>query len=421
MSTLSQFTGGGSPVGSLLPMWGVPTNPTIGGAEYLRTGSVKSITGYTQLLTTAPRLCFTVSTQPNNTVAHINPATAIRYAGSNYYVMGSSNGGAPYTATSLTSTWVNPTVDTDVTLSDLFTFNSYCYHFVTASLVIYRLSGAVGLSVNLTSGNTYFCGAVNTAGNLGVAVSTMDAVAGRIHTSTTGATWTSQTPSGGSATQALFAVWQPVSSTFAYMDGNGLIHTTANGYTLTNRGTPSGLTVVQSVYTGGTNTTKGAQSSFCAASSSVTLLSVRGTLSGVVNQQILIRSADGINFTATPWSSLIGFTPSATPKISEQAGVFIAILPAVTGRITDTESAWQSTDGVTWSPLPIPMNTAQGLTALINEYRYMNGSYVVLTDSSQVTPPFTVASLAATHVGVPLASTVLTSNGATLTHYVRIK
>ena len=413
--------GGGVPVGGLANFWGVGLNPTINGVEYLRSGVMKAISGYSALLTAAPGLCYNVTTA-TNTNAGINNATTMRHAGSGYYVFCSS-GTQPYYATSLTATGAATTVDTDVTVNDAFAFNTHLMHVTNTAATFYRITAGAGTSIAVLAGATYISGAVNAAGTLGLIACDTAAVAGNIYTSTNGTAWTSRTPSGGSGDLPYFTVWQPLTSTFAILSSSARIYTTADGFALTNQGVTASYTTVSPVgsYSG---SVAAAASSYCAADSTATLFSCTANFGGAASRLTLMRSTNGTTFTGSLWSTLLGFTPTVLPKISVQGGVFIAYFPGVTTRLNDasTASAFQSADGgATWTPLPIPMNTAQGLSATITEFRYMNSLWTVMPTAQQSNPPFTVSSLSATHVGMPIAQTQTNAALVITTSYARIK
>jgi hypothetical protein len=421
MSNLAQFFGGAVPIGGVIPMWGVGINPTISGMEYLRSGSVKAVAGYESTAVACPGLAHSVVTQASNTAINTNASRTVRFAGSHYYVMGTGGSATgPFAATSLTATWGAVTVDAHGHCDDAFTFNAYCWHLANQVGTIYRLSGTTGLAVTVTAVTPYYCGAVNAAQNLGVILATSEAVGGRIFTSTTGATWTSRTPSGGDANALYFAVWQPVGPSFAYVNAAGVMFTTTDGFTLTNRGTPSGVTNPQGTFQSGGNTV-GAASSYSAANSNATLFSYRCTFNSIINQNVLVRSANGTTFTASLWSSLLGFTPTATPRVFENAGVFYAYVPSSSMRTVDDPWLFQSTDGVTWTQIAKPMNAANNIANGIQEIRYLNGLFFILPTGSQTVPSYSLTSLATTHIGVPLASNEVTASNATVTNYVRIK
>ena len=417
MSTLSQFAGGGVPLGSAILLPGAIDNPTINGAEYLRSGVLKAVSGYEGLLAKSPQLGCIVGTDKGKTG---NPANAIRFSGSTYYLFAGSS--APACSTDML-TWSTVTSDSTSGLTDAFAYGSYMIHLY-GGIGGYYINNTIATAI---SGTTYGfnCGAVNSAGTLGVICAVADLSPDSIKTSANGSSWIARIPVGSvSGTPAIYlAQWSPVSSTFIYYTANGRIVTTSDGYTLTDRGLFGGLTSVELQ-------TNYAASSFTAASPTVSLASVSGIINGVSAQRALIRTTDGVNFTVTKWSSLIPESLGAPVSLLESLGAPVSLLYVggvfiasyFINRSVDRQMFYTSTDGLTWTPNAIPVSLSGDTAQSLINIAYDGTRYLCLSNPAPMYPVFTVSSLSATHIGLPSKMQSSVTTGYTsAAYYVRIK
>ena len=417
MSTFSQFTGGGVPVGSLLQMWGAPVNPTINGAEYLRSGNLKTIGSYAAFAESNPSATYNVSTVTGNKTI---PSTqqGIRYAGTSYFVLAASGNPNAYASTLSTSVnWNGTTGAAETTCNDAVTFGTRLMFFPNTQDQAYYIDGTSGAATGFaptTTGFTY-CAAVNAAGTLGcTGPYAFSSAAASCSTSTNGTGWTQRAASTlTSHGQAMILAWCVPSSTFIAVCNTGYVATTPDGFTYTTRGLiTAGATAV---------TGQSLASNYAAYTNTATMFSVAATVSGVAGMY-LVRTTNGVNFSSTLWSALIGFAPTGVPKISTNGTVVIATVQG--DPKSDGAFIFQSADsGVTWTAVATPINSNNTAGAMgISDLRFLNGSWVVYStvNTSQL---YTITNFAATHIGIPVASQDGISSGTlSLTPtYIRIK
>ena len=148
-------------------------------------------------------------------------------------------------------------------------------------------------------------------------------------------------------------------------------------------------------------------------------MSVSGAYGSAANAPVLIRTTDGINYTVTPWSSLIASNGN-TPTIIYAGGVFIAFQPS--NPKTSDRSVLTSTDGLTWTTAPALISASSNPTnSGTNAIYYGNSTYVAVPANGTGAIAY-ASSLTATHVGIPAASPTYTTTGmAAPVNYVRIK
>lgn len=412
MSSLSQFGGGSVPVGGLAPFWGAPNNFIEGAEEYLRTGVLKAMSGYSDLVTKRPGAAYVLATQKlpsggGNTVA-------IKHDGvGRYFIFGS--GAAPRTTTSLSVAWAATTVDTDTACVDAFSFNGRVIHLAGTNIHTFNSSSA---ATTTDAGTAQNSGAGNAAGNLCMTVARTNGASGHAYTSTDGTTFTARAPTSTRSSVSVSSVWQPVSSTFATLCADGSVQTTANGYTFTDRGLVANLTTVETI---GSTATGAALMS--AASATVTLFSAKATYSGTTNTPVLVSSTDGATFTATPWSTLLGFAISVYPTLTVAAGVFYVTVP---GSLTNdglVGSVFSSTNGTTWARVATPVLASLPSGYSLHSTLYLNGEFVIANTSVQVQPLGTIPDFTHTHVGCarPAYGSPPVADYSNVPLYMRIK
>lgn len=400
MRDMEEFFGGPAEVGGLMPLFGATDNPTISGKEYLRSGIIKAIAGYSDLLTKLPGMIWNVGTLLGSGSA-VGADAYVVHAGSTYYAFAS--GVTPkYSAT--LAAWAAVGNDSSTAPRDAFSFGVYAIEVTSGSC--YYFSGSLGAAIAGISNRN--CGAANAAGTLGV-LCFMPTGVGSIHTSTDGVAWTSRTPSGGTAGGIYRAAWSIPAGAFIYLRSDGNAYTTADGYTLTAQGSCGVASVA----------IENLASRFNLSLADRNLFSVKGTYGGAANTCCLVKTLDGITYTAATWLSLTGISPASTPVISNVNGTLVAII-RFESKASDAGVVFTSADsGDTWTRAAVPMLAESPYSAKLANVQYLNAS-IVSVDSEGYLGIH--ASLAATHIGMPVARQVAGIAGtSTVTDYVRIK
>lgn len=425
MSVFTQFVGNTPPFGQLVGLWDGRNNPTIDGVEYLKTGVIKAISGYSTLATNWPS--YALNVQPGTAYSFTSSNGAINFYltdGTRYYAFNSSI--APRYGTSVTSA-LSSVVSSGNAATDACRFGT------SATLISVNSGNAaqnqyvVGTTATAVSTTVAMnVVASNTAGTLAVMANGNSAAANYIWTSTNGTTWTSRTPAGGGATGTdtfARAMWSPVGNCFIYFGNTtSTVYTSTDGFTLTSIGTPTGLSAVASSSTGTGN------NKFCASSASSTLFSVVQSSIGYI-----VKTTNGTSYTATPVTSLFdGVAANSTATLVYVNSAYYAIF-ASTFR-SPTGSIFKSTDeGATWTKVPTvfltPYVTASGTSSYVLDYlALMNGNIMAFVWGSGVGNGYygVLSSYdTATHIGLPYASTQLAgsdaNNANSPNYYIRIK
>jgi hypothetical protein len=405
MSNLSQFfsSGGNSiPLGGVLGISGASASYVEGNLEYLKFGSWKSIVGYEALATAAPGAVFITGTLGKNVLA----ARTVR-KNTVWYLISDA-----YAAWSATLDGTFGTVTFSNALYDVVSFNGVIVIWSNSPTNSRYLQGTASYDLPTTA--LRYCGATNSTGTLGVAFNSFNGGAGSSTSSTDGTTWTNRTPTNiVSSGAAVAAVWSPVSNNFVVCTTAGNLVTTADAITCTNRGIPSGLTLINITPAGRP------ASDYVAASAGVTLISVWGTYQGVANTPLLIRTVDGVTFTATPFTALGMDVYGSRVGLMYDGIHFYA--SAHDNPRTYSATVWRSVDGLTWEIAPRLLDPLVASTVLSGNLYYINNTYINMPTTSG-SPVFT-SSLTPTHVGVPVISyqVQMATTTALIQNYLRIK
>lgn len=424
MSSFTQFTGSAVPFGQLISLWGDQTNPTIDGIEYLKTGVLKSSTGYSSLVSNWPSLGLNVQTGSAYSFEGGNGGNNFYLTdGTRYYVFSSAAGVSAIYGTSATSAWTTPVAGSNA-------INDVCRFGTSGTLIAvgttatnnYYVTGITATAIPTTTA-IMFTTASNTAGTLAVMCRAVFNGVNQIWTSTNGTTWTSRTPTGSATSSNIVrAMWSPVANCFVYLDSTAVAWTTTDGYTLTSRGVPTGLAA------GAVNDTGLANNLFCASSASSTLFTIQQSSVGYI-----VKTTNGTSYTATPVSSLFpGKSTSTYPKLVYMNSAYYAIF--VNGINAPSSNIYKSVDeGATWAPVSnifiSPLTRSGSGAFYYTDYvNVFNGNIIAMARAGTITTgSYGVLSSydAANYIGVPRESSELAglaSNDANLPiYYVRIK
>lgn len=416
MRSSSIFGGGGVPVGGLVPMFGTTDNPTINGQEYLRTGVLKAISGYASFAASNPQAAYqAIAPKAKNGVQN----GSIRFAAGRYYAFGYA--GAARTTTALTTAWSATTVWTNGNIYDAAAMNGRVFGVYLADVFSFAGSAATVYSALQNGTNC----AVNGTGTLGAIFYQTNAAGGSL-TTTDGLNFTSRTTTATSNTNTVASTWQQITSTFAVLGVNGRIYTCTDGFTFTERAVITGVSpTLNSVAQFGSQQLA---SDYAASTSTVTCFSAGiDTLTFQIPQGYLIRSTDGINFAATPWTSLIpGIASSTVPRIFAVGSTLYAMAAY---SLTGDRSVWHSsTDGgLTWNQLSLLVPTQQWTNNAysVSGISYANGEFIAIPSGSGGPNEgyLSTSTLGATHIGAyspAQASATGAGAGAVMLH-LRIK
>lgn len=344
MSTLTQFLGGGIPLGSgtaIFDVIGVGTNPTVNGQEFLARGWIKAYSS-----TYAPLMAISkgygvqlINTTPGTNWGGGFCRVEYSSAGSTYYQITRDATGTTRRGTSFTGAATSTGLT--VQASDSLTFKTVALasgYSGTNGEVWYGNGGnwvGTGISASFTVGEQVL-----------LAASPTKAIAIQITTYTNGAqssdgiTWTYNAMTGIALT-ALNGVWRltwsPVGNCFILVGSDNKIYTSANGVAWTLRTTPSGMVSAPDGQWGYSNF----QNSYCASSATSTLI--------WLGKSQYLRTTDGINF------SLYDLRGTAASSLGVQT---LFDLPAMiydgtqyivqSGQNRFTPYLY-STDGITWN------------------------------------------------------------------------
>lgn len=422
MSSFTQFTGSNVPFGQLVPLWDDRNNPTVNGIEYLKTGVIKGLTGYSSLVSDFPSLGLNVQT--GTAYGYTGAANSTHFYltdGTRYYVF--SNNATPNYGTSVTSAWTT-------SLSGGNAVNDVCRFGTSGTLIAvgnttsnnFYVSGTSGTAFTTTGGIMKVV-ASNTAGTLAVlGAFTLNGGAGYIYTSTNGTTWTSRTPTAGAGEDLVRAMWSPVGNCFVYINSAATVYTTTDGFTLTSRGVPTNL-VVGTVGTGLGN------NNHCASSASSTLFAV--TQNSV---RYIVKTTNGTSYTATAVSSLFPNNLSTTtipPKLVYMNGAYYALFSQPINY--PQSNLYKSVDeGATWTAVAnifiAPYARASNGPYFIDYVNVFNGNIIATSIVSAATAGvYGVLSSydTANFIGLPYGTAQLAGLAVTDTnvpnYYVRIK
>lgn len=389
------------PVGGLLQLAGASgPNPTINGAEYLKTSVLKAIAGYEGLVSSAVDITAIVATPGKSTAG---AAEAFIVAANGWlYAMG-NGASTPYTTSDPINVAWSPR-GASTTATDAFTIGSRAIAVTAAGL----LSFLDGVRTDVSTATVQTVGAANDAGTLGVTAANLNGVSGHVMTSTDGAVWTARTSTGGPGISngVTLCDWSQPGGVFMFPNPNGNMYTAANGFTLTNRGSIAGATAAALQIT-----VNAIQSRARSATSNLMLLNL--TIGGVTALYI-VRTTDSVAYSATPLATALqldGFAPPLSARITYIAGKYVIYQASASG-VASSIFYTSSDDGLTWQKYSVPVNPALPTTVLARLMPGNSGQILALYSTAALT---VLPGLTATHVGIakPLSDAA--------PYYVRIK
>lgn len=424
MSVFTQFVGDSVPFGQLFGLWDYRNNPTVNGVEYLKTGVIKAISGYSTLVANYPALSLNVQPGTAYSFTSSNTATnAYLTDGTRYYVFNSVSN--PRYGTNVTSAWTSTLTGTPQKATDACRFGTSTTLIAINSADATQNQYVIGTAATTIATTTVAMNvlASNTAGTLAVMANSNTAAANNIWTSTNGTAWTSRTPAGATGTDVFSrAMWSTVGNCFVYFGNSAsTVYTTTDGFTLTSRGVPTGLA------SGASGTSGTGNNKYCASSASSTLFSVIQNSVGYI-----VKTTNGTSYTATPITSLFdAIAENSAPTLVYLNSAYYALFP--TGLDVPTPRLFKSTDeGTTWTKVPsifISPYAFLSATAFYTDYlALMNGNIIAFTVVSSGLSNGYYGVLnsydTATHIGLPLASVQVAGNTSIFNapnYYIRIK
>lgn len=417
MSTFSQFVGSQPPFGQPLTMIDTRANPTVNGIEYLRAGVLKSASGYSNFVSNWPSFSYNL---PSGSAYFLPTSTAtinLLFAGTRYYLLRYISGETkiPFT-TGLTSDFSN--FGSVITATSAISLDS-C-RVGSSDIIIsvdggdtgngnFYINGITATNFSTTVAN-YVC-ASNTAGTLSIVVSSLvNNSPSYLSTSANGTSWTARTISGGDSLPVYRATWCPVGNCFIYITWNSRkIWTTPDGYTLTDRGKPDGISTG-----GGWSASYAALNNhYCASSSSSTLISMQDN----TNTSWIIKTTNGTSFTATKAQDLFGnlVRNPISPKLYYLNNAYYALFTNNGNYAYPDHAILKSTDeGVTWNFVPLPFIPgfaygSNGWPYRLSHLTVLNNNIVaIVVNVSSLDCRYAVLSSydTATHIGRVAAPTV---------------
>lgn len=403
----SGSSGAGNPVGSLIPLAdSVSPIYTSGGADYLRTGILMPITGYTGFENTNPWMTANLGTS-NGTSLPIASQT-VRGVGGRWYTFGS---GQSQMMSGINGAWAAQTTDTHTGQGDV------C---VAGTKIIRTKQGTAGAfthssgTVNASWGFSTSLGNNVCASNPAGTLSIIGASSGVTYTSTDAINFNSQTVTGTSGMDSVNGEWSTALNAFLFLGSDAHIYSTTNGINFTDRGlvtagATSAFVSGQTIY-----------SDYRAYSPSSNVFITNLVVNGVTDVY-LIRS-NGTAHTATKLSAALNLdsrqTVSADTKVRYIGTQYFIIGSAKSG--DQTTQCYKSTDdGQSWIKVTIPVNPTN-TRASVGQIEYGNSTYISVTNDA--TKSIAVHSgVSATHIGITQKADNLTSGGATFPYYVRIR
>jgi len=339
-------SGSGVPVGGLIELPGQgSSNPTINGAEYLKTSVLKPVVGYESLAASAPYLSLVLGTRQQN------------LGTSSIYGLAGTNNGFVYALSSGPARWASSVSGAFNSVGGSFGWSNFC---VMGANLVGPTTGAIQTITNSSVANftptinQLFC-AANTAQSLMVSCSTGNFAPafGDIVTSTNGTTFTERTPSLTVGGQMRFLMWCQVAGTFLFVNDAANVWSTTDGFTLTARGQISGVTYVATV--------PAPSSNGWASSATSTIFLAPASFAGGSSVAAMFRTTNGTSFTATPLSTLLGLdgfiTATAPDRIARVGSDWI--MWGNHSQFGEVATVYRSTDdGVTWAKSALWVDTA---------------------------------------------------------------
>lgn len=387
MSTLTQFTGT-TPIGGTTTFststYG--TNPTLNGAEYLAAGYTKPYSatyatfyntvpsGTTQIPTTNANSDNTWTLTANVTSAQNNGAK-LEYSsvGTNYWYfwMGTQNASFPgnaYAYGSSISSTSTSIVNGSYVGYDSITFAGYAlFSFLSSpTYLAYRCSTTATTAFSVTTPIGWAASPSLCVGvQMGTAITNSS---GFVTSSTNGTTWTAQTPSIlMSGTRIYRVAYSTVGGVFIYVSNDGTIYTSTDGFTLTQRSSPSGMPTAFGLITVFGN------QFFTANSPSATIISIGGGNAG--GGPYLLRTTNGTTFT------LIDLSNTGNGAFALQNSSGTRATPIVTYDTTTSKFVMTNAMGTTTltnNPAPFYATSTDGITWTLDSFKVSSAfSYAI--------------------------------------------
>jgi len=366
-------------------------NPIINGAEYLKSSVLKSASGYSSLLSSAPYLGCVLGTvgQPHGVA---NPVGVAGTSNGNVYVIPGDGVESTRVAPSVSGSF-SAVSDTSHSVPDFCVMGPRLV-LLRGTNQVTSVSGSTGTLMTITSNQT-LC-AANTAGTLCVlGSSNIDNTSGGTVTSTNGSTFTSRTPTAGMS-DCRIILWNQSSGTFLFITGSGQLWSSPDGFTMTAR-TALGVNVA----------CLPERPANCWASSptSAAFLADVST-AGAPSFRALCRTTNGTSFTVTPVSTLLGLDGFQTNPTSLAFVGSEWIMWGSHTQVGGIGSVYRSTDdGVTWtkSPIWVDVNNPSRSAFLLGQGTGPSTTFITSLGDGSAGRLISLASpTATTHVGMPV-------------------
>ena len=392
------------PIGSVITIADSLTPIAASGAiEYLQSGILTAIAPYPNLEATAPWITANLGMSSGTPLPVASQS--LRGVGGKWYSFGS---GQSYRMTGINGTWAAETADTYTGQGDLCLMGSRLIRTKPGlNGAFMHDSTGVYATTNFGTNNNFVVS--NAAGTKVVAG--LDA--GAVYTSTDGINYTSSTPTGFVGSGVRTGEWNVPLSAYLFINDTGKILTSPDGIAYTDRGSiGAGITAVYAapvLY------------SDCKAYSSTSNVFINNMTVNGITEPYIIRTT-GTSHTMTKMTTAFSLNAAQTAtndvRLTYIGGKYICIANAKSG--DPSSICYQSVDdGVTWTKLSLPVNQVN-TTSPIRQLIGGNGIIVSVTDDSNKLVAVH-SSTSATHAGVTLKSTNITSSGAIFPNYMRIK
>lgn len=417
MKASELFSGSGVEVGQVIPIagGGLPVH-SVNGKSYLVTGTLATIASYPLLETTHLGLCVAMPTATKRATASNFGHLGVVYAGTSYYMCSNSE---TIKQSTDTTTW-NAITGATVIASpvDLVKFGAFAVWADSAAVNGGYISGSVATAIPSSNASTAI--AVNSTETLGVMLrSATDCLTA---TAANGA-WTVRVSTMTSpVTQHIR--WSQAGNRFIKLATDGKAFTNTDGFTDSDRGVIPGITAIAPLAAA-----LAFKSRHSAATASATVFGVMATPTGGTSTAHIIRTTDGVNFTATALNTLLdsrcnfGAAPSVI-NINE-----VLYLYSSPKSYTFGGYILKSTDhGATWTKCPIPSQPTWAASYSVHTLTYANGIIfgALQAGANDVVSSY-AAGMPATHVGcvkaedMPVASSYVAGTSLQVPLYVRVK
>lgn len=393
------------PIGSLMTIADSLTPiVTSGSFDYLQTGILTSISSYPNLEAVAPWITANLGTSTGTAMPIASQS--LRGVGGKWYTFGS---GQVQMMTGITGTWAAQSTDTYTGQGDVCIFGTKLIHSkqgLNGAFLHDSSAGTVTATGNFGTSNNVLVS--NLAGTKVVAAPSSTTV----YTSTDGINYTSNTPTGFTGT-TVAGDWNAVLGAYLFITSVGKVYTSPDGLAYTDRGlvnaSVTGFITAPVIY------------SDCKAASSTCNIFINNLAVGGVTEPYIVRTT-GTSHTITKMTTAFSLNAAQTAtndvRLTYIGGKFICIANAKSG--DPSSICYQSTDdGVTWTKMSLPVHPI-GTSSPIRQL--ISGNSIIVSATDDANKYIAVHSGAsATHAGVTLKSTNITSGGATFSNFMRIK